>query len=308
MRVGFCLPQHGSGSGPEALVSVAQRAETLGFDSLWVAERLLWPLDPQTPYPASPDGRLPEQTKWQLDPLETLTFVAAHTTRARLGSSVINLPFHNPLLLARRFATLDVLSGGRAVVGLGNGWSADEFDAVGVAPQGRGKRIDEALAILKAVWTDDPIEFEGEFFRIPRSCVEPKPVQKPHPPIYYAAFTAAAMRRVALGADGWNPAGLPVAAMGPMFQSMQKMAEEAGRDPEALELIVRANVWIGDQPLPAERMIFTGDADQIAADIAATRDLGADEILFDAQPSKNVRSVDDLMAAGEQLLELTRRG
>jgi probable F420-dependent oxidoreductase len=308
MRLGFCLPQHGRAAGPEALVSVAQRAEALGFESLWVAERLLWPLDPQTPYPASSDGRLPEGAKCQLDPLESLTFVAAHTSRVRLGTSVINLPFHNPLVLARRFATLDVLSGGRACVGLGNGWSADEFEAVGVAAQGRGKRIDEALTILKAVWTDDPIEFEGEFFRIPRSFVQPKPVQKPHPPIYYAAFAPAAMRRVALGADGWNPAGLPPAAMGAMFQSMRETAERAGRDPGALQLVVRANVWIGDRPLPANRMVFTGDPDQIAADIAATRDLGADEILFDAQPSRNIHSIDDLMAAGEQLLELAKRG
>jgi probable F420-dependent oxidoreductase len=308
MRLGFCLPQHGSGTGPEALIAVAQRAETLGFESLWVSERLLWPVDPRTPYPAAPDGRLPEQAKSQLDPIESLSFVAAHTRRARLGTSVVNLPFHNPLLLARRFATLDVLSGGRACVGLGNGWSADEFEAVGVPPEGRGPRIDEALAVLKAVWTTDPITFDGEFFCIPRSFVQPKPIQKPHPPIYYAAFTPAALRRVALAADGWNPTGLPIAAMGAIFQSLRETAEGAGRDPGALELVVRANVWLGNRPLPEDRMIFTGDADQIAGDIAATRELGAHELFFDAQPSKNVRSTDDLLAAGERLLELAKRG
>jgi probable F420-dependent oxidoreductase len=308
MRLGFCLPQHGSGAGPDELTAVAQRAESLGFESLWVSERLLWPVDPRTPYPASADGRLPEQARYQLDPIESLTFVAARTRTARLGTSVVNLPFHNPLVLARRFASLDVLSGGRACVGLGNGWSADEFEAAGVPSRGRGRRIDEALAVLKAVWTTDPVEFAGEHFRIPRSFIQPKPVQKPHPPIYCAAFAPAAMRRVALEADGWNPAGLPVDAMGAMFQSMREMAERAGRDPAALSLVVRANVWIGERPLPDPRMIFTGDADQIAADIAATRDLAADEVLFDAQPSRNVRSIDDLMAAGEQLLELARRG
>jgi probable F420-dependent oxidoreductase len=308
MRLGFCLPQHGPDAGPEALVTVAQRAETLGFESLWVSERLLWPLDPRTPYPASPDGRLPEQVRCQLDPLESLTFVAARTRTARLGTSVVNLPFHNPLVLARRFASLDVLSGGRACVGLGNGWSADEFEAAGVPARGRSGRIDEALAILKAVWTTDPVEFEGEHFRIPRSFIQPKPIQKPHPPIYYAAFTPVAMRRVALEADGWNPAGLPVGVMGSMFQSMREMAERAGRDPGALALVVRANVWIGERPLSDGRAVFTGDPDQIAADIAATRDLGAAELLFDAQPSRNVNSIDDLLAAGEQLLELAHRG
>jgi len=308
MRLGFCLPQHGSGTGPEALIAVAKGAEALGYESLWVSERLLWPVAPRTPYPAASDGRLPEQARSQLDPIECLSFVAAHTRRARLGTSVVNLPFHNPLLLARRFATLDVLSGGRACLGLGNGWSHDEFEAVGVPPEGRGPRIDEALAVLKAVWTTDPVEFVGEFFRIPASFVQPKPIQQPHPPIYYAAFTPAALRRVALAADGWNPTGLPVAAMGAMFQSLRAAAEAAGRDPGALELVVRANVWLADRPLRDERMIFTGDADQIAGDIAETRELGAHELFFDAQPSKNIHSAGDLLAAGELLLELARRG
>jgi probable F420-dependent oxidoreductase len=294
-------------AGVEALTAVSERAEAMGFESLWVSERLLWPVAPRTPYPASPDGRLPEQAKLQLDPLETLSFVAARTQRARLGTSVINLPFHNPLVLARRFATLDVLSDGRTCVGLGNGWSADEFEAAGAPPRGRGRRTDEALAILKAVWTTDPVEFEGEYFRIAQSFIQPKPIQKPHPPIYYAAFAPAAMRRVALEADGWNPAGLPVGAMSSMFQGIRETAERAGRDPDALALVVRANVWIGRKPLPADRLIFTGDPDQIAADIAATRELGADELFFDAQGSRNVCTSDDLVAAMEQLWGLAQR-
>jgi len=308
MRLGFCLPQNGPIAGPDALIAVAQRAEEIGFESLWVSERLLWPLDPQTPYPASRDGRLPEQAKIQLDPLETLTFVAAHTRSARLGTSVINLPFHNPLVLARRFATLDVLSSGRACVGLGNGWSADEFEAVGVPTRGRANRTDEALAILKAVWTTDPVEFRGEHFRIPRSVVQPKPVQKPHPPVYLAAFTAAAMRRVALAADGWNPAGIPVDAMDSMFQSIREAAERAGRDPGALELVVRANLFILDGPLREPRMVFTGNTDQIAADIAATREIGAHELFFEAQGLRGVKSAADLVATTEQLWEVAQRG
>jgi probable F420-dependent oxidoreductase len=308
MRLGFCLPQTGPVAGPEALIAAAQRAEALGCDSLWVSERLLWPVDPRTPYPATPDGRLPEAAKFQLDPLETLSFVAAHTRRARLGTSVVNLPFHNPLVLARRFASLDVLSGGRACVGLGNGWSADEFEAAGAPFHGRGRRIDEALAVMKAVWTTDPVEFEGEFFRIPRSCVQPKPVTKPHPPVYLAAFTPAALRRVALEADGWNPAGLPIDAMAAMFQSIRETAEHAGRDPGALELVVRANVWLRDRPLAGDRPIFAGDADQITADIAATRDLGAAELFFEAQSARGTRSLDHYLAMLEQVWEMGQRG
>ena len=113
MRAGFILPQLGPAAAPQANVAVAQRAEALGYASLWVTERLLWPLAPQSPYPATPDGALPEVYQRALDPLETLTFVAAHTSRIGLGTSVLNMPFYNPVVLARRLTTLDVLSGGR---------------------------------------------------------------------------------------------------------------------------------------------------------------------------------------------------
>jgi len=308
VRLGFCLPQTGPLAGPEALTAVAQRAEQLGFDSLWVSERLLWPLEPRTPYPASRDGRLPEAAKQQLDPLETLAFVAAGTRAARLGTSVVNLPFHNPLVLARRFASLDVLSHGRACVGLGNGWSADEFEAVGVPARARGRRLDEALAVLKAVWTREPVEFSGEWYCVPRSCIQPKPVQKPHPPLYLAGFTPAALRRVAREADGWNPAGLPLDQMAATFRSIRAMAERAGRDGDALELVVRANSSLATRPLSDARPAFVGDADQLAADIAATRELGADEVFFDALGWRSVRATGDLTAAMEQLRELAQRG
>ena len=173
MRLGFALPQVGPLAGAEALIRVAKRAEDLGFDSLWVLDRVLWPVDPQSPYPVG-DGTLPELYKNVLDPLETLTFVAAHTTKIGLGTSVLNIPFYNPTLLARRLSTLDVLSGGRLQVGFGNGWSPDEYEAVGTSLKTRGKRADESLQVLEAIWTTDPVEFEGEYYRIPKSCIGPK--------------------------------------------------------------------------------------------------------------------------------------
>ncbi|HEY3137075.1 MAG TPA: LLM class flavin-dependent oxidoreductase, partial [Blastocatellia bacterium] len=131
MKVGMSLPQIGPQASPESLVKVASRAEELGYDSVWVLERLLWPLNPKEPYPATPDGSLPEAYQIVFDPIETLTFVAAHTRKVQLGTSVVVLPYHTPVQLARRIATLDVLSGGRALVGVGAGWSRDEFEAVG---------------------------------------------------------------------------------------------------------------------------------------------------------------------------------
>src|SRR5213594_214493 len=176
MRVGFCLPQIGPIAGPDAITRVAQHAEKLGFHSVWVLDRLLYPLNPRVPYPVG-DGILPSKYKRVLDPVETLTFVAARTDRIALGTSVLNLPWYNPVVLARRLATLDVLSGGRLRVGLGQAWSADELEAVGADPKARAERADEFVQVLKTLWGPDPVEFQGRHFRVVRSIVGLKPVQ-----------------------------------------------------------------------------------------------------------------------------------
>src|SRR5437773_11509706 len=168
MRFGFALPQAGSAIGPEGLVTAAKRAEDLGCDSLWVLDRILWPVNPRVPYPIG-DGSLPVKYKSVLDPLETLTFAAAHTRRVALGTSVLNLPWYNPVLLARRLTTVDILSGGRLRVGFGIGWSPDEYEAAGVPWKARGSRADESLRALKAIWTMDPVEIEGAGVKVPKS-------------------------------------------------------------------------------------------------------------------------------------------
>jgi len=307
MRLGFALPQVGPVAGPEALVTVAQRAEALGFDSLWVLDRMLYPVNPRTPYPAAREGVLPDLYKRVLDPLETLTFVAAHTRRVALGTSVLNLPWYPPVLLARRLTTLDVLSGGRLSVGFGMGWSLDEYEAAGAPWPERGKRADEIIAALKTIWTTDPVEFQGKYYRIPKSFIELKPVQKPHPPIYMAAFTPSAMKRVAKEANGWFPVGVPLAAVPQMFEGIKGMAKEAGRDPAALELIVRANAEFSDTPINKDRADFTGALEQIAGDVAETRKLGAAEIVFDVQFSPDVKTVDDIVARMEQLYQVSKQ-
>jgi probable F420-dependent oxidoreductase len=305
MRLGFALPQVGSAAGPHSIVRVAQHAESLGFDSLWVLDRILYPVNPRAPYPAG-DGSLPLQYKYVLEPLETLTFAAAHTHRIALGTSVLNLPWYNPVMLARRLTTLDVLSGGRLRVGFGMGWSPDEYEAAGTPWQGRGKRADELIKALKTIWTTDPVEFKGEYYQIPKSFINPKPVQKPHPPIYMAAFTPSAMRRVATESDGWFPVGIPIDGIAQMFHGMKEMAREAGRDPAALELIVRANIELSDSKIDKDRADFTGALDQIAGDVTAVRKLGAAELLFDVQFSPGVEIADDILARMEQLLRVAR--
>jgi len=306
MHYGFALPQVGSVVGPVALVTAAKRAEDLGFDSLWVLDRILWPVSPRAPYPIG-DGSLPVPYKNVLDPLETLTFAAAHTRRVALGTSVLNLPWYNPVLLARQLTTLDVLSAGRLRIGFGMGWSPDEYEAAAAPWEERGKRADELIQALKKIWTTDPVEFQGKYYRIPKSVIGPKPVQKPHPPIYMAAYTPAAMKRLALEADGWFPVRIPLSGIAPMLEVIKGMAKDAGRDPAALTLIVRANVEIHNTPIQKERVDFTGTIEQIAGDINTTQKLGAAEIVFDVQFSPGVETADDIGARMEDLWRVAKQ-
>ena len=304
MRLGFALPNIGPIGTAEAVSRVAQRAEHLGFDSLWTIERLLYPVKPQTPYPATPDGSLPQPYKHVLDPLEALTFVAAQTKTIALGTSVLDIPYYNPAMLARRLTTLDVLSGGRLRVGLGLGWSKDEMDAAGADMKQRGARADEFLHVLKAIWTTNPVEFHGKFYSVPRSYIYTKPVQQPHPPIYLAAFVPAAMNRLARQADGWNPVAIPVDGMAQMFAGLKQMAKQAGRDPSSLKMIVRAHLEITDKPLGKERKIFAGTLDQIKEDITACDKIGAHEVFFDPTFSPGGQSLDRWLTLMEQLRKL----
>ena len=301
MRTGFVLPQVGPAASPEAIIHIAQRAEASGYDSVWVTERLLYPLSPQTPYPATPDGSLPEVYKIVLDPLAALTFVAAQTKRIAVGTSVLDMPFYNPVMLARQLTTLDILSGGRLRVGLGQGWSKDEYDAIGITPRGLGKRADEFIQVLKTIWTTDPVEFHGRYFHIPRSIIQPKPTQKPHPPLYLAAFSSGALKRTATLANGWNPTGVPLDGMKQMIAGLMDMAKAAGRDTASFEIVVRANLSITPKALGKERWLFSGALEEIKADILAVRALGASELFFDATFSPGVRTESDFLRILEEI-------
>lgn len=307
MRVGISLPQLGPQASPESLIKVARRSEELGYDSVWVLERLLWPLAPKEPYPAAPDGRLPETYQTVLDPIETLTFVAAHTTKVQLGTSVLVLPYHSPIQLARRIATLDVLSGGRALVGAGVGWSRDEFEAAGAPFERRGARCDEFLRAMIELWTKDPVKFDGEFYHIPESMVGPKPVQKPHPPIYMAGFGQYTFDRAAKFGNGWNPAGImSFEALEGMINQFRQTAERAGRS--GMEVVLRAFTMLFKEPAGGGRSPMTGSLDQIREDTARLRDIGVTH-LIQSPPAIGFdpnASIDDMLVLMEQLIQVSK--
>jgi probable F420-dependent oxidoreductase len=304
VRIGFSLPLHGSAAGPEGLITIAKRAELLGYESLWVWDRLLAPVNPKAPYPLG-DGTHPPQFRSVLDPLEALAFIAGHTERISLGTSVLILSLYNPTLLARQLTTLDIVSNGRLKVGLGVRWNSDEAEAAGVSWSERGKRADEALLLLKAIWTMDPVEFKGTYYQIPLSYIGPKPIQKPHPPIYLGAFTPAAMRRIAEHADGWNVVGVPLRSVPVMFEAIKEKCREIGREPGELELVVRANVNLSAKSLGADRIDFHGTLDQVAEDVRTARQIGATELFFDLWTAHPViDTVDDWLIRMEQLWQI----
>jgi len=305
MRIGFALGNIGPIGDAESISSIAKRAESLGYQSLWTVERLLWPVNPQTPYPVTPDGHLPEAYKHILDPLDTLTFAAGITHKIALGTSVLDMPYYNPTVLARRLTTIDILSNGRLRVGLGLGWSKDEMDASGAEMKARGAKADEFIAVLKAIWTSDPVEFHGKHYHVPKSHIAQKPVQKPHPPIYLAAFAPPALKRLATIADGWNPVAIPPAGMKQMFDGIKQMAKEAGRDPAKLQMIVRANLILTDKPQGKDRAPFMGTVEQVKEDIAACREIGAHELFFDPTFSPGAQHLPRWLEIMEQVRKLT---
>jgi probable F420-dependent oxidoreductase len=301
MRIGFFLPQMGNVASPDAIVKVAKRAEELKYDSLWVTERLLYPTNPQTSYFGGP---LPEPYKRVFDPLEALTFAAAHTSRVALGTSVLDLPFYNPVLLARRLTTLDVLSGGRLRAGFGLGWSQDEYDATGASLKVRGKRADEFLAVLKEIWTHDPAEFHGKYFKLPKSIIQPKPVQKPHPPIYLAAFSPGALNRTARMADGWMPVGMTADQMKATSTRLKALAKDAGRNPDEVQVIARYNLSVTSKPQGKDRQLFSGTLAQIRDDIASIKTSGPDELIIDPTFSSDSQNESGFLRSMEEIRKM----
>jgi probable F420-dependent oxidoreductase len=307
VKVGCSLPQLGLQANRQNLVSVAQRAEELGYDSVWVLERLLWPIEPKDPYPAAPDGKLPDTYQIVLDPLETLTFVAALTSKVRLGTSVLVLPFHTPIELARRIATLDVLSGGRVEVGVGIGWSRDEFEAAGAPFERRGARADEFLQAMVALWTENPVSFNGEFYRIPESMIGPKPLQRPHPPVYVGGSGKFALERAVKHGDGWNPSGIPsIEWLGNEIKQLQGLAAAAGRP--AIDVVLRGIGLVLDQSGAPNRMPTMGTLGEIREDVQRLRDVGVTEIIYSPPEIGwfNSPGIEAGLARLEQLIEISR--
>lgn len=284
MKVGLFLPHVGEHITTENILYIATEAEKEGIDSVWVLDRLLWPINPQTPYVASPDGSLPIVYQNVLDPLTTLTYVAAVTERISLGTSIVDMFFQNPVVLSKRVTALDILSDGRAITGLGIGWSKDEFEVSGIPYKNKGTRADEYLQVLKKIWTDDVVEFKGQFYNIPSSKIGPKPVQEPHPPVLLGGFTPRTFPRIVNYANGW----IGVAGFGPLEQleqainGLKESARKADKEPSkvSIYMVSYPNILESAPSSNQDRMPMTGTIEEIGSDIEHIKAMGTDHIIF----------------------------
>jgi probable F420-dependent oxidoreductase len=279
MELGMALPTSGALASVAAVKRVAQEAERLEYAAVWTYERLLRPLAKIMPGPDGELRRIPADYRETYEPLETLSYVAGLTERIKLGTSIVNALFHAPVVLARRYATLDRLSGGRVIAGIGQGWMPQEFATVNLPLKRRGAGFDEHVAAMRACWGPDPVEFHGRFYEIEASELNPKPVQS-RLPIIMGANGEPGIRRAARIADGLNPNAFSYEAVAAAVSTFRTAAAEQGRDAASLPVIVRANVPIVADALGEGRPFLGGSPAEIAADLKRLDEAGVDHALF----------------------------
>jgi probable F420-dependent oxidoreductase len=308
MKVGIRLPQTGEHAKPENVIRLAKLADKSGFDSLWVLERLLWPISPQTQYPSTPTGNFPQDWQNVLEPLELLSFVAAITEKIYLGTSVIDMLFHNPVILAKRFATLDVISGGRALAGLGLGWSKDEFLASNIPFEQRGRRADEFVRLLKSIWSDEITEFNGQFYTVPPSKIGPKPVQEPHLPIYLGGSSPNTFSRMAKYADGWiGVVRNDLDQLQTTLDLLRREVVNANRNLDDFEIVVIIYPDVSENVTQENRRLaFTGTIGEVRNDIDRLKKMGVGHIILNYNRSQIEDDMDAIIDVSKGLLTYSR--
>ena len=298
MKYGFYLPTRGPTAAPDALSTLVGHGEALGFHSVMIADHIVMPVEFESKYPYSVTGAFPGQGD-SLEQLTLMAFIAACTERLRLVTSIMVLPHRNPVLTAKMLATIDVLSKGRLTVGVGVGWLREEFELLDAPDfERRGAVSDEYLEIFKKCWGEDPVEHDGAFYSFSAMHAAPKPVQKPHPPIWIGGHSRAALKRAARYGDGWHPVGanpavpLPPEDLASLVSEWKQRTEAEGRDFAAMTLSFKAPLTDA-APLPdGRRRPFTGSRDEMIGDIDAYAALGVEELIFDIRAD----TLDDSLA------------
>jgi probable F420-dependent oxidoreductase len=245
MKLGFLPPMSRPRiTSGEWVAQLVELLEGLGVESVWGVEHVVVAQDYEPLYPYSADGHMPAEPGGDVvmpDPLEWLSFAAARTRHLRLGTSVIIASQHSAAILAKRAATLDALSGGRLMLGVGLGWQKEEYAAIGVPYKDRGRRLDECIEAMRALWTQSPASYKGKYVRFKKVYCDTRPAQRGGVPVLIGGSTDAAARRAGRLGDGWYPYVISPEDMAARLKTLRAAAREAGRDPDAIEL----TVWPG---------------------------------------------------------------
>lgn len=297
MRVGLALPQLGPHADARAVRGFAERAEERGFGHLFVQQHLFYPHEVVSGYSARPGLAVPEAYRSVLQPLELLGVVAGWTSEIILGTSILVAGYNRPVDLAQRITTLDVLSGGRTVFGFSVGWSDEEHAQYDVDPRTRGKRAGELIDAMKACWGPNPVSYEGEFFSIPTSDVNPKPVQRPHPPLMSGMRSEVGLKRTAEQFDWWNPAS------GTLEQHLATMQQLAGMRPAHLEPLKMCWNLFTDPPVIVANLRPLS-VDELCEQVAAAAAAGVDAVSVDANFDPTITSPDAWLAVPDRLSPL----
>jgi probable F420-dependent oxidoreductase len=311
MEYGFSVPTRGPIADPDSILAIARHGEALGFDYIAIPDHIVVPTEVASTYPYSADGTWAGKAMGScFEQLTLMAWVAQATSRAKLLTSVMVIPHRQHVQTAKMLATIDVLSGGRVVLGVGTGWMREEFEALS-APDfdARGQITDEYLEAFRALWEQDKPAYAGEFAPVANLTFEPKPVSRI--PFWIGGESAPALRRAARHGDCWYPVGTnprfpcnTIARYSRRVDRLRELAADIGRDPETIELAYWAN-WAFDKvPLPVEdgeRHLFVGDAEAIASDVSALAEVGVTRTLFNFQRPTLQATLDDLSHFAEEI-------
>lgn len=279
MEIGVHAPHLGRDLDAATIAGFARTCESLGVHSLWVSDHVCWPADIRSRYPYTEDGSFPASPGmgW-LDPIGTLTFIAGCTQRVRLGTTVLILPYRPPVATAKQLATLDVVSGGRLILGVGVGWMAEEAAVLGMPWDHRGARADEQLEIFARLFADETPSYDGEYYNFPSVGFEPKPIQQPLP-VWVGGATPAAFRRAARFGHGFHAAFQPLAVVEREWAAVRTECEALGRDPAELTLSLR--LYLDPEcRMEPEKSIAGGPA-EMRDRLAALRAAGVSHVVLD---------------------------
>lgn len=309
MRIGLQVPHFGPNTSPEEVLAVARRAEEMELDALWVSDHVVFPTAANSSYPHSSKGLPVANLSPMYEALTTLSYVAGATSKIRLGTSILLPALRQPVLAAKMLASLDVLSGGRLVLGVGAGWLEAEFKLLGIEEfDRRGRLLDETIAVWRTLWADRKPSFEGEFFSFEEMVFDPLPSQRPGPPIWIGGHSPPALRRAARLGDGWHAARVSPAEFGELVARLRQETDAAGRPADAVVPSLTCVFRPSDDEIDVAKLRdLLGPPELIVERLGGYAEAGCEEVVLGLDPrndaAANSRALD---ALGESILPALR--